>query len=181
VEPYTLFVPSNVRTAEEFYTDSVERLAAVIAEVVAAEGPIHQDELTRRTAAAWGLARVGAKIAQRIGRCTSMCVNRKQIVQQGEFLWPKGMAEPSVRRRDDDSVRDIDLICPQEIALACRLALKAQFGMGRADLVAQAARLLGFGGAGQRVAARIEEVIASQMDAGRVVANGDGLLKAAPE
>jgi hypothetical protein len=88
------------------------------------------------------------------------------------------MATPPVRTRNGDLPRDIELICPEEIAQAARLLLDAQFGMGVDDLVTQTARVLGFNSTGSRIAARIREVLDAEMDSGRFVSES-GTVRAA--
>jgi hypothetical protein len=156
----------------------MEKLADTVAQVVAIEGPVHEEQMMRRVAEAWSLSRVGSRIEQRIRRAMQMRLNAEKMVLKDGFLWPVGMESPPVRRRDHDSVRDIDLICPEEIGRASYLLLKAQYGMSRDDLVTQTARLLGFNNTGQRVSARIEEVLQDSIASGHVLMNGDDKLKA---
>ena len=178
VETYKLFVPILARSPDFFYTDPMEKLADTVAQVVAVEGPIHEEQMMKRVADVWSLNRVGSRIEERIRRAMQMRLNSGKMLLKDRFLWPVGMESPPVRRRDHDSVRDIDFICPEEIGRASYLLLKAQYGMSRDDLVTQTARLLGFNNTGQRVSARIEEVLQDSISHGHILMNGDDKLKA---
>jgi len=158
---------------EDFYLGTVERIADVLLEVVQIEGPIREDLAIRRTAALWGLSRMGSRIEERAQRALGLCRQRNRVVTRDGFLWPKDMKEPPVRRRDNGEVRNIDLICLEEIGLAAWRLLKSQLGMNRQDLVRQTARLLGFGSTGLRVADRIEEAIELELASGRILAQDD--------
>ena len=176
---YEVFGDRIPRTPEQFYTESIDNLVGLVARIVASEGPIHRQELMRRAAGLYGLSRVGTQIEGRVGRTIEACVAAGRFAGRGEFLWPKGLDVPPVRRRDGEQTKAIEWICPEEIAQAARLVLKAQFGMNQDDLVRQTARLLGFSSAGQRISAGVQQVIAGEIQAGRLVAGEDGILKVA--
>jgi hypothetical protein len=177
VPAYQCFIPLRIRSAERFYTDSTEVLAEVVEGVVRSEGPVHMEQVFRRAVLAWDLSRTGSTIRGRLEKAVALVVHRGGIRAKDGFLWPADMEQPPVRRRHDEEIRDIDLICHEEIGQAARMILTAQLGMSRTDLVVQTARLLGFRNTGQRVAARIEEAIQSEIDAGRIIPNGNGQLK----
>ena len=109
-------------------------------------------------------------------RALAVAAERGLAVVREDFIWPAGMAEPPVRRRaDSESVRDIELICPEEIARAAHLVLEAQFGMAAGDLAGQTAKLLGFQYAGAKIAQRVDAVVRDEVAAGRIVQEGDQL------
>jgi very-short-patch-repair endonuclease len=176
VEPYKCYVPQRIRSSDAFYAGSMQALAQLVREVVAAEGPIHEDELARRVAACYGMSRVGNKIATRVQQATIYASTQYGVVCKGKFLWSASVAEPCIRSRVGEGPRDIELICPEEIGLAARLLLKAQFGMHRHDLVVQTARVLGFNNTGSSIATAVEAVLEGEITAGRIRADGDSLL-----
>ncbi|NLF29522.1 MAG: DUF3320 domain-containing protein, partial [Planctomycetes bacterium] len=178
--PYRCFVPSRPLSPEQFYADPVDALASWVIQVVAAEGPIHADELARRMAAVFGMARAGKRIADKVDRAARHAEREKKISRRGSFFWPAGMAEPPVRVRDVEGPRDVDLICPEELGRAAWLLLKAQFGMSCPDLVNQTARALGFGQTGPSIAAAVQDAVNRELESGRIVANGDSLRAADP-
>ena len=180
VPAYELYRSRKARAAEEFYSAGAVKLAELIGQIVDAEGPVHRSEVSRRVRSVYGLSRGGNRIEEKIGRAVESAGSRELVVARDEFLWPRGMAEPPVRCRGDadQTVRDIELICPEEIARAARLLLEVQFGMGRDDLVSQTARLLGFQHTGSRIQERIDGAITAELQAGRIAADGD-LLRVA--
>lgn len=114
-------------------------------------------------------------------RAIKLCLRQNQFVRRDRFLWPHGMETPPVRGSREDELRNIDLICHEEIGRGAWMLLKAQFGMSREDLVVQTARLFGFGSTGQRVAERVDEAIDREIKSGRVVVGGQGQLKASEQ
>jgi hypothetical protein len=176
VEPYKCYVPTRVRSSEDFYEVPTQALAELVRKVVAVEGPIHEDELARRMAACYGMSRVGNKIGARVRHAVAYALTHYGIVCRGKFLWLVNMAEPCVRSRSGEGPRDIELISPEEIARAARQLLKVQFGMDRRDLVVQTARVLGFNNTGTSIAAAIEAMIEQEIIGGHIRADGENLI-----
>jgi len=173
--PYKCFTPPHLLSPNRFYSDPIDALASWASKVVAAEGPIHEDELARRMAAIFGMARAGRRIVDKVYRAVKHAERERKVSKRGQFFWPADMAEPPVRSRDGEGPRDIGLICHEEIGQAAWLLLKAQFGMGRQDLVNQTARALGFNATGASIATAIQEAVEKELDAGRIVVEGTGL------
>ncbi|MGB2822659.1 MAG: DUF3320 domain-containing protein, partial [Phycisphaerae bacterium] len=181
VPAYEYYASRTARSPEDFYAAAADGLARLVATIADTEGPIPRDELVRRVCSVYGLSRAGSRIEDKINRAVDVAVSLELLAVREEFIWPAGMTQPPVRRRDeaDDDIRNIDLICAEEIARAARLLLEAQFGMGRDDLIVQAARLLGFQHTGARIQERIGEVIRRELKAGRISEDAAGLLKPA--
>ena len=176
VPDYEYYSPRSAWTPEEFYSVSVDKLAKLAANVTDVEGPIRRDELVRRVCSAYGFSRTGQRMEDKVLRALAVGAERGMVVFREDFVWPAGMAEPPVRRRaDSDAARDIELICPEEIARAAHLVLEAQFGMAAGDLAGQAAKLLGFQYAGAKIAQRVDAVVRDEVAAGRIVQEGDQL------
>lgn len=181
VPDYEYYSPRTPGTAEEFYSVTVDKLAKLAANVTDVEGPIRRDELVRRVCWAYGFSRTGQRMEDKVVRALAVAVERGMAVVREDFVWPAGMDDPPVRRRgDSDAARDIELICPEEIARAARLVLEAQFGMAAEDLAGQAARLLGFQHAGTKISQRVDAVVAGEVAAGRIVQEGDQLRMPEP-
>jgi len=177
-KPYVCFAPPRVFASEKFYTGSVSTLAQQIVEIVAAEGPIHEDELARRITTVFGMTRTGSQIVTKVRKASDHAERNKTITRKGPFLWPADMSEPPVRVRNGDSKdtpRDIDRVCPEEIGQAAWLLLKAQFGMSRQDLITQTARALGFNNTGTSIAFAIETALNIELKTGRIQDNGSSL------
>ena len=180
-ERYKRFNSNRYQPSATFYTASLEDLAEVVTKVVQCEGPVHQDVLTRRTASTYGMLRVGPRIEDRIKRAIKLSLTQNHFARRDLFLWPNGMETPPVRTDREDELRDIDLICHEEIGRGAGMLLKAQFGMSREDLFVQTARLFGFGSTSQRVADRIGTAIDREIKATRILMGDRGQLRAAEQ
>ncbi|MBL7040945.1 MAG: DUF3320 domain-containing protein [Pirellulaceae bacterium] len=172
VKAYRRYRPRRRRSSERFYTDSLTELAALVTEVVEVEGPVHEDQVSRRMLDIYRFSRGGSRIDEKISSAVRVAVYGGKINRRGDFLWPADMETPPLRRRDDDDIRDIDLICHAEIRRALRLLLETQFGMSRNDLTTQAARLFGFQVSGSRIRDRIGQAIQGLLESGKVAESG---------
>ena len=144
----------------------------LVTEVVEVEGPVHEDQVSRRMLDIYRFSRGGSRIDEKISSAVRVAVYGGKINRRGDFLWPADMETPPLRRRDDDDIRDIDLICHAEIRRALRLLLETQFGMSRNDLTTQAARLFGFQVSGSRIRDRIGQAIQGLLESGKVAESG---------
>ena len=86
------------------------------------------------------------------------------------------MLEAPVRVREDERVRDIDLICDEEIARAAVLLVDAQIDINLEDLSSQTARVLGFASTGSRIAERISRVINMLLSEGSLETDDTGQI-----
>jgi very-short-patch-repair endonuclease len=175
-QPYERYERSVSSSAEDFYIGPIDDITDVLIEIVQCEGPIHQEVAFRRAARAWGLSRVGSKIEERAKRAMKLCQKRGDVELRDGFLWPKGMNEPPVRRRDEDELRDIDMISVEEIGQGACLLLASQLGMSRQDLITQTAHLLGFANTGARIGERVDQAIQGQIDGGAINEDSSGML-----
>jgi hypothetical protein len=175
-EEYRCFTPAETLARDDFYSVPVATLAELVAEVVEVEGPIHEEELVRRIAAAYGLGRAGLQVQGRVHVAVEKSAEDQGIERRDEFVWPFGMTVPPVRHRSGDG-KDIALVSLEEIGEAAWHLLKAQFDMSHEDLVAQVGRLLGFQRTGRLVEARVREAINREVRDGRIVTGMDGRLE----
>lgn len=168
----------RVLLSHGFYEERNDVLASMVTAIVQVEGPIHEEELARRVAGAYGLGRAGARIQGKVHVAVELAVKKGTIRRENEFLWLASMSVPPVRRRPYDA-KDMNLVSLEEIGEAAWQLLKAQYGMVYEDLVIQVARLLGFQRTGERAEARIREAINREVQEGRIVTGPDGRLEAA--
>ena len=165
--------------SEGFYA-SAALVQRNVLEVVKVEGPIHEDELTRRVARAWGINRAGSRVSAVIQRAVQAAAKVGDVRKDGPFLWPVDMQQPQVRERADDDPKDIDLVCGEELGRAACLIARLQFGIAQNDLVVQVARRMGFSSTGSKVRAAIVDAIEREKREGRLVEE-QGMLKAAKQ
>ena len=135
-------------------------LLNALREVVAAEAPVHADDVTARVAAMWGLSRTGSRIEARIAQAMDAAQAQGILARRGEFVWgPEGTV--AVRSRRDTKI-PAERIAPEEYRKAAVQVLRAHpGGLPRKELTAQVRALLGF----SRTGARLEEAITAAVDA----------------
>jgi very-short-patch-repair endonuclease len=134
-------------------------LLAALREVVAAEAPVHVDDVEARVAAMWGLTRTGSRITARIAHAVDAAAAQGILVRRGEFIHaPDGAV--TVRSRRDTKI-PAERIAPEEYREAALTVLRVRGGLPRKELMAEVRGMLGF----SRLNARLEEAIGAAIDA----------------
>lgn len=146
------------------------RLVDLLSQIVVVEGPIHRDELCRIVAGAYH-ARYTGQIKSKLADAVEAGEAAERFECRGEFVWPAGMDQPSVRwRGGENAVTDPRLICPEEIAAAAALVVQHEFGIPLDDLPVSTLRALGFkrvtGQLAELGRAGVQQAIAARMIAG---------------
>ena len=134
-------------------------LFAAIDDVVAAEAPVHVDDLTQRVAAMWGLSRAGSRATRRIEAALADAERAGRVQLRGEFVW-NAEGTFAVRTRAEARI-PAERIPPEEYREAVVRVLRATGGLPRKELTAQVRSLLGF----SRTGARLEEQIGAAIAA----------------
>ena len=171
------FVPWTPRTAGtvEVLTGlprTGSQVAAVVAEVVAAEGPVHVDRLVRLVAGAFGLTRVvearRASILAQVGG---------PMVVEDDVVWPVGMrpGEWSGYRRTPEGVeRPFEHVPLREVVNAMVSVARGAAGMAVSELRREVLGVFG----GRRVTASAAERLAAAVElgvrAGRLRVDAEG-------
>jgi len=160
---------------------SASQLVQILAEVVAAEGPIHRDELGRVIAAGFHARYIG-QVKTKFNDAVEAGAATHRFDVREPFVWPADMDRPPVRwRGGDNAVADASLICIEEIAEAAALVVRHEFGIPLDDLPISTLRAMGFKRVGPQLTelgrAGIQQAIAARLIAGdksgfMVVANG---------
>lgn len=153
----------------EFLDAPTSHVAAVIAEIIGAEAPMHADDLASRTAAAWGVARVGSRISAKVHEALRAAVRGGAVVERGDFLWSPALAQfgaqVPVRSRAGTRITG-DRVPPEEVQEAIRLVLRAAGGMTRDELLSEVRQVLGVGKAA--FAPRFEDAMSTLLRDGAV-------------
>jgi very-short-patch-repair endonuclease len=145
-----------------------------VVKVVGTEGPVHIDLVYARIGAAYKAARLTAKVKQLMATAIGMAARDKRIEQRGDFLWPIGLATPIVRApKGGDDVRTVDHIAPEEIAEAAFLVTQEARSLSEADLIAQTAKLLGYGRVTKKIDAAVTQAIEALKASGRLQEEGE--------
>lgn len=176
VASYRRFKVERPQASEAFYTAPVHRVADLIADVVALEGPVHFDEIARRVAEAWGMERTGRRIKSRVTKACNLLESAEAVESRRGFYWIQGLEAFPVRRRNGDDVNaDIELIALDEILAGLRLLLSHRSPLLPDEVVTETARVFGFARTGSKLRERIEEATEILIDQGEVRIGGTGL------
>jgi hypothetical protein len=153
-----------------------DAIAALVADAVAREWPIHVDEIVRLIASRFG-ARATSRPRAAIEVAIAAAVRAGSVGRRGEFLVKPGAEAPPVRYRGGKcAVTKTELISPDELAEAVHLALSVEFGLKRDGVVAAAARLMGFARTGPNLSARFDEAVAALLASGDIAEDAAGFL-----
>jgi very-short-patch-repair endonuclease/flagellar biosynthesis GTPase FlhF len=129
---------------QEFHMLPVYQLANWVREVVAMESPVHKSEVVKRIGDAAGIKRMGARIQMALDEAIDHLVLQSVLSIKDEFLWIHGMEAPVIRDRRDLPNKKIELVSPQEIALAIMKVTIDSYGIERSLIVGAAVHMLGF-------------------------------------
>jgi very-short-patch-repair endonuclease len=171
----------TVSSSLEPHEVAPERLAPVVIKIVEAEGPIHQEEVGRRVALAFGKDRAGSRIAdvslralQAARRAAGVSIRERN----GFWFTTAQEASPPVRDRSAETmtVLKAEYLPPIEIAAAIRQILKDSHQVPEDELIVAVSRLLGFKRTGPDIAGVMRAVLAELVEA-RTVALQDGMFK----
>ena len=152
----------SVDVKAEIHTLPVQQLAAVVARIVEIEGPVHQDEVSRRTASLCGFKRTGNRIASAVETALADCVHRATLTQHGLFYQSTKQQDVPIRNRENvasQNLRKPDYLPPAELRAALAAVAAANLGVTRDELVTEVARLLGFRSTGGQVSQAINDEI----------------------
>ncbi|HEX8693463.1 MAG TPA: DUF3320 domain-containing protein [Longimicrobium sp.] len=134
-------------------------LLRAIEDVVAAEAPIHVEELVARVGAMWGLARVGNRVQGRIEYSLRSLEQAGRLQRRGEWVW-NAEGTLAVRTRAGTGI-PAERIPPEEYREAVLMVLRATGPVPRKELTNRVRALLGF----SRTGARLDEAIGAAIDA----------------
>lgn len=138
------------------------QLAEVVAHIVSVEGPIHCEELARRTARLWGYGRTGKRIMQAVEQAIEVAAREGRIALDGPFCCNPVQTEMRVRDRssvEENTLKKPEMLPPSEIRLAVSAIIRVNLGVTTEEAVIEAARLLGFKSTSSQLKRVIEQEI----------------------
>ena len=148
---------------EEIHEVPLDTLAELVVEIVEVEGPMHQDEVTRRVATAYSYTRAGRRVNEAVDRAVRAATGSKgPLGREGAFVFTEAQAEsPPVRDRSEESggVVKADYLPPMEILEARRQILHQSGEMPLDEMVRAVARMLGFRRVGPDLSTVIENIL----------------------
>ncbi len=159
-----------------------ERMAEVVAKIVAVEGPVHGDEVARRVARLSGLERTGRRVVEAVQRGLARAVRQERITREGRFYMSSG-AVLAIRDRTGvqaATLRRPEMLPPAEIRTAILEVAGAHYGATRGEIAAQVGRLLGFPATGARLRTLIDAEVEGLLAGGRLDRHEVSLMPARP-
>jgi very-short-patch-repair endonuclease len=160
----TKYVPTKVyfhRNSEDFYSSNERsHIQQILLAVVIKEGPIRCELASKRVAEAYGLKRVGDRMAEWIKKQIPTDSVFVQRITSGSFLWPKETKPEEyvdfrVPGTDPESVRSAEDLPVEEVANAAKYVLETQISLPVDDLARETARVFGFHRTGRQVSKRM--------------------------
>lgn len=160
----------------DLHEQTPAKLAEAVTKVVEVEGPVHFDEVVRRIRTLWGLKRSGGRIEEAIRRGVECAEEKGSVKNKKDFLWPSIDRPLNVRRREEDPLPKIELICDEEIGEAAKWVLKQQFATTLDDLVIEASRVLGLQATRSETFERIKTIILKLIEDNLLVRKANGMI-----
>lgn len=148
-----------------------------LSQIIEAEGPIADSELFRRMARAWGLARTGSRIEERLRSLVSTMVPKTKEGGRA-FYWPTG-ASPAdwtgyrVAGETEDSRRQLDEIALEELGNLTAFVLSEHGSTSLSDLARTVCRLQHISRTSADAEARIRKALTSGRGRELVVVEDD--------
>ncbi|GAA2509016.1 hypothetical protein GCM10010406_51850 [Streptomyces thermolineatus] len=133
-----------------------EALVSVFREILAVEGPIHQDLLFLRAREAWGVARMGARIKESMENVLERMAEDGGVERDGEFVDRTDRTGPVPVRTPVDALRrKAGQVAPSERRAAI-VALLGEDGASRTALQSELVAVFGWGRASKEVTAALD-------------------------
>lgn len=146
--------------------------------VVAAEGPIHFDLASRRIADAWGLQRTGNRMVEALQAALNELVHSNLVATKNQFLSDPKTKLLKVRLpniEDRTTIRKIDHISPEEMALAVTCIIQDAISIPNEQVITQTARIFGFDRTGTAIRDQISALIDQMIKKGTLLQKAERL------
>jgi hypothetical protein len=151
-------IPAGRRAPDDlFAARHAGELGKLVDQVLAAEAPMHMDVLARRIGAYFGIGRPTPRVTEQV---RAALAGRGRWGDEDSIVWridqdPAGVPGVRVAGQAASARRAIDEVPLAEVAAATRIVVERAVGIAAADLVRDAARLLGFARLTDRVVQRV--------------------------
>jgi very-short-patch-repair endonuclease/DNA polymerase III delta prime subunit len=120
-------------------------LRKVLAQIIEAEGPVHEDLLVQRAREAWGVGRAGNRIRDNVREVARTLVRSGLVSSDGAFFdLERGGGVKARHPQDGETPRKIVHIAPAERHLALRELAAECPGMSEDELIKQVCEFFGW-------------------------------------
>ena len=148
-------------TAELHTPEARPALRQVLARIIEAEGPIHEEQLVKRAREAWGKSKAGPRIRENIRQVVRGLGRAGTVSADGDFLDAADRQALKARPPADGSApRQAAHIAPAERRLALQELAAECPGMSREELLRQACEFFGWKRLGPDIRAALETDVA---------------------
>ena len=165
--------------SEEVHTLSAEELSKVVVRVVRVEGPVHENEITRRITTLWGLSRSGRRISDAVHEAITYTENSGAIRSEEDFYWYTEQTEFPLRNRDQvesSGLKKPEMLPPRELQSGICEFVEHHVSATSEETARAIGRMLGFRSTSRQLRERIEEEIESLITQGELVEE-NGVLR----
>jgi hypothetical protein len=157
----------------EFHLYTFEELGGWIAEVVAAEGPVHLDEVAKRITDAAGIAKVLSRIRYTLTQALQQAEQEGKIIFNDDFLsLPDQLIVVRDRTKLPASFKKMAWIAPEEIQLAVRQVVGNAISITEQEATPLVAKALGFGRVTDELRQQLSDHIGKAIQAGVITFEG---------
>jgi very-short-patch-repair endonuclease len=135
-------------------------MAEIVTQIVAIEGPVHEEEIARRVARLFGKDRTGIRISDSVLRGLRIALKTGSVSKDGSFWTHSNAVETTkVRSRSEasSSLRKANMISPMEIKEAIRQAVMDNGELTSDEAVSAVTKAFGFERTGPDLRAAIAE------------------------
>ena len=162
----------------ELHETPTSLLAELVERIVAAEGPLHVEELVVRVRGAWGLQRAGQRIQTAVEKAVAVAKNKGRIERKGDFLQaPGALVVPRDRSKvASPSLRRLEMLPPDEVDAAVVSVLRESFGATQDELVQTCSRNFGYAATSTQLRSTISRRIADLTQQGSIILKGKLLV-----
>jgi very-short-patch-repair endonuclease len=167
----------TVETYIEPHLVSPHKMSGIVEQIVAQEGPIHRDEISRRVTTLWGLQRTGRRITAAVEAAINRSVREQKLTLNNEFLDVPERPVRTVRSRAEaaPSLRRPEMLPPSEIRHALSRVVEIHYGITENESVLEVVRAFGFGSTSPQLRERITEQLREMIASGELRLEGDTL------
>ncbi|MDJ0839208.1 MAG: DUF3320 domain-containing protein [Acidobacteriota bacterium] len=169
--PYTLASDSlNIPYKCEIHELSLDVLCNCLQTILEVEGPLHVREAAKRITETAGFVRTGARILDQVFSAVKYGHHLGKFFLSGEFLYQDQERKVALRDRGQlpSAYKKIDLVPPEEVALALVTAVNTSFTLTRDEAISEALSILGFQRTTAKAKSCVEKILQTVEKEGRL-------------
>jgi very-short-patch-repair endonuclease len=170
----------KVDTYLEPHLVAASTMVNIVEQVVAQEGPIHREEVSRRVTNLWGLQRAGRRIVAAVDSAIAVSIRRNRLLDDRGFLDVPHRPVRSIRTRAECSLslRKAEMLPPSEVRYAIKTIIAIHHGMTEDEAIQQVARAFGFAATSNQLRTLITSIIREMLNTGMIHISGEILQEA---